>query len=115
MFGRDWATSPRRYSVLAERDVRIPLPDGTVLVGDVFRPDTSKPVPVIAGFHPYNNEFQTGPVRPEGFSIQGGWPFRSKGILGPDGLAAAAVKNLLHCPVTGVAPRSRTLAREGGP
>jgi uncharacterized protein len=73
MFGRDWATSPRRYAVLAERDVRIPLPDGTILVGDVFRPDTSEPVPVIAGFHPYNNEFQTGPIRPEGFSIQRGW------------------------------------------
>ena len=73
MFGPDWATSPRRYSVLAERDVRIPLPDGTVLVGDVFRPDTSEAVPVIAGFHPYNNEFQAGPIRPEGFSIQRGW------------------------------------------
>ncbi len=73
MFGPDWATSPRRYRVRADRDVRIPLPDGTILVGDVFRPDTADPVPVIAGFHPYNNEFQAGPIPPAGFSLQRGW------------------------------------------
>ena len=73
MFGRDWATSPRRYGVTVDRDIRIPLPDGTVLVGDVFRPDTTEPAPVIAGFHPYNNEFQAGPIMPAGFSIQRGW------------------------------------------
>jgi uncharacterized protein len=73
VFGRDWATSPRRYAVTAERDVRIPLPDGTVLAGDIFRPDTSEPVPVIAGFHPYNNEFQAEPMLPAGFSVQRGW------------------------------------------
>ena len=73
MFGRDWALSQRRYRVSVDRDVRIPLPDGTVLVGDVFRPDTSEPVPVIAGFHPYNNEFQAEPIMPTGFSVQRGW------------------------------------------
>ncbi len=73
VFGRDWATSPRRYTVTAERDVRIPLPDGTVLAGDIFRPDTSEQVPVIAGFHPYNNEFQAEPMLPTGFSVQRGW------------------------------------------
>lgn len=73
MFGTDWAASPRRFRVIADRDVRIPLPDGTVLVGDVFRPDTSEPVPVIAGFHPYNNEFQAEPMLPTGFSLQRGW------------------------------------------
>ncbi len=73
MFGPGWATSPRRFRVIAERDVRIPLPDGNALVGDVFRPDTGEPVPVIAGFHPYNNEFQTGPMMPAGFSLQRGW------------------------------------------
>src|SRR5579875_1531561 len=73
VFGPGWATSPRRFRVIAERDVRIPLPDGNALVGDVFRPDTGEPVPVIAGFHPYNNEFQTGPMMPAGFSLQRGW------------------------------------------
>jgi predicted acyl esterase len=73
VFGRDWATSPRRYAVTVDRDAAIPLPDGTVLVGDIFRPDTSERVPVIAGFHPYNNEFQAEPMLPTGFSVQRGW------------------------------------------
>jgi predicted acyl esterase len=73
VFGPDWALSPRRYRVSVDRDVRIPLPDGTVLVGDVFRPAGAGPVPVIAGFHPYNNEFQAEPIMPTGFSVQRGW------------------------------------------
>ena len=73
MFGTDWATSARQFGVVADRDVRIPLPDGAVLVGDVYRPQTDQPVPVIAGFHPYNNEFQVGPMMPTGFSLQRGW------------------------------------------
>ena len=73
MIGRDWSTSPRRFAVVADRDVRIPLPDGTELVGDVFRPDTEAQVPVIAGFHPYNNELQAQPMAPTGFSLQRGW------------------------------------------
>jgi predicted acyl esterase len=73
VFGRDWATSRRRFRVVVDRDVRIPLPDGAALVGDVFRPDTDRPVPVIAGFHPYNNEFQAVPMMPTGFSVQRGW------------------------------------------
>lgn len=73
VFGPDWATSPRQFGVLVDRDVRIPLPDGAALVGDVFRPDTDRPVPLIAGFHPYNNEYQTGPMMPTGFSLQRGW------------------------------------------
>ncbi len=73
MFGRDWATSSRQYSVTVERDVQIPMPDGTMLAGDIFRPDTDEQVPVIAGFHPYNNEFQAQPMMPTGFSVQRGW------------------------------------------
>lgn len=73
MFGPDWATSAREFAVTVDRDVSIPMPDGTVLVGDIFRPQTDQPVPVIAGFHPYNNEYQAGPIMPAGFSLQRGW------------------------------------------
>ena len=73
MYGSDWRTSPRRFEVVVERDVAIPLSSGDELVGDLFRPDTDEPVPVVAGFHPYNNEFQTAPITPEGFSLQRGW------------------------------------------
>jgi uncharacterized protein len=73
VFGPDWATSARQFGVVVDRDVRIPLPDGAVLVGDIYKPQTDQPVPVIAGFHPYNNEFQVGPMMPTGFSLQRGW------------------------------------------
>ncbi len=73
MFGPDWTLSPRRYDVATDADVRIPLPDGNSLAGFIVRPVTAEPVPVIAGFHPYSNEFQTGPLMPEGFSRQRGW------------------------------------------
>lgn len=73
MFGPDWASSPRRYRVRVDSDVAIPLPDGTTLVGDIFRPDTPDPVPAIASFHPYNNEFQAAAMMPAGFSLQRGW------------------------------------------
>jgi uncharacterized protein len=73
VFGPDWATSARQFGVVVDRDVRIPLPDGASLIGDIYRPQTDQPVPVVAGFHPYNNEFQVGPMMPTGFSLQRGW------------------------------------------
>lgn len=73
MFGPTWRTSAREHDVSVERDVAFPLGDGVELVGDLWRPVTDDRVPVIAGFHPYNNEFQTAPVTPEGFSLQRGW------------------------------------------
>ena len=73
MYGTNWQTSARAYDVVVERDVAIPLSTGDELVGDLFRPATDDPVPVVAGFHPYNNEFQTAPMAPVGFSLQRGW------------------------------------------
>ena len=73
MFGTDWQTSPRTFGVRQERDFRIPLSDGNRLVGTMFRPDTDDPVPVLLSMHPYNNEYQTAPIRPTGFSYQRGW------------------------------------------
>jgi len=69
----DWSLSPRQFDIVTDPDVRIPLPDGNVLAGFVVRPVTDAPVPVIAGLHPYSNEFQAGPLMPEGFSRQRGW------------------------------------------
>ncbi|MGH9296596.1 MAG: CocE/NonD family hydrolase, partial [Acidimicrobiales bacterium] len=73
MFSTTWSASERRYKVRVERDVAIPVAPGVELVGDLFLPETDEPVPVIAGFHPYNNEFQTAPLMPAGFSLQRGW------------------------------------------
>ncbi|HWG60419.1 MAG TPA: CocE/NonD family hydrolase [Streptosporangiaceae bacterium] len=73
MFATRWALSPREYEVDVHEDVAVPLPDGTELVGRLYRPATSSPVPLILGFHPYSNEFQSGPVYPAGFGLQRGW------------------------------------------
>ncbi|MGH9104026.1 MAG: CocE/NonD family hydrolase [Acidimicrobiales bacterium] len=73
MFGPDWEASPRRHRVRVERDLEVPLPDGNRLVGDLYLPDTDEPVPLLAGFHPYSNEYQVSALRPRGFSLQRGW------------------------------------------
>ncbi|HUY56315.1 MAG TPA: CocE/NonD family hydrolase [Candidatus Micrarchaeaceae archaeon] len=73
MFGTDWQTSPRRFEVRQERRFEIPLRDGNRLVGDLFRPETEAPVPMLLSMHAYNNEYQTAPIRPTGFSYQRGW------------------------------------------
>ena len=51
-------SQPRRYELIVEKDVRIPLRDGTVLYGDIFRPDFGKEgrgekFPVIFTIGPY--------------------------------------------------------------
>jgi hypothetical protein len=73
MFATTWKLSPRQYGVTVDEEFEIPLADGNFLVGRMFRPDTDEPVPLIVGFHPYNNEFQFGPIRPVGFGLQRGW------------------------------------------
>jgi predicted acyl esterase len=52
MFSKDWNLSERQYEVEAIEDFEIPLADGNVLVGRVFRPKTDQPVPLLLGFHP---------------------------------------------------------------
>jgi putative CocE/NonD family hydrolase len=67
MFTQQWKTSERKYEVIVERDVRIPVRDGTLLAGDLFRPAGPGKFPVILGCHPYNCEVQTAPLRPIGY------------------------------------------------
>ena len=73
MFTKNWELSARRYEVAVEEDFEIPLADGNVLVGVLYRPVTDEQVPLLVGFHPYNNEFQFGPIYPVGFGLQRGW------------------------------------------
>lgn len=73
MFGVDWKLSERRFRVQQERGFTVPLPDGNRLVGDLYRPATDEPVPALLSVHAYNNEYQTAPIRPAGFSYQRGW------------------------------------------
>ena len=73
MFTRKWSTSERKYGVAVERDVKVRMPDGTVLDGDIYRPDSSERFPVILGAHAYNKELQSPPIRPVGFTPMRGW------------------------------------------
>lgn len=73
MFTRKWSTSDRRYGVAVERDVKVRMPDGTVLDGDIYRPESSERFPVILGAHAYNKELQSPPIRPVGFTPMRGW------------------------------------------
>ncbi len=73
MFTRKWSTSDRKYGVAVERDVKVRMPDGTVLDGDIYRPESSERFPVILGAHAYNKELQSPPIRPVGFTPMRGW------------------------------------------
>src|SRR3954465_11540070 len=73
MFSRRWATSPRVHEVLVERDVKVRMPDGTYLDGNVYRPASPGRYPVLLGAHPYNKDLQSPPLRPIGFTPMRGY------------------------------------------
>jgi predicted acyl esterase len=74
MYTRTWATSERKYDLVVERDVKVRLPDGTTLDGDIWRPDApGERFPVILGAHPYNKLLQSPPIRPVGFTTSRGY------------------------------------------
>ena len=44
-----------------ERDIAVPMRDGTVLRADVYRPDADDPVPAILSRTPYDRGFGLTP------------------------------------------------------
>jgi len=68
IFGPKWKASQRKYNVLVERDVKIPISDGVKLSCDVFRPRSNEKFPAILGFHCYHQSGQTGPMKPVAIS-----------------------------------------------
>ena len=60
MFSKTWETSRRRYEITVERDVRIPLSDGTEISADIFRPDSDEKFPAILGIHPFPAKTSNG-------------------------------------------------------
>jgi len=73
MFTRQWSTSERKYEIIVDRDVKVRMPDGTHLDGDVFRPDSGEKFPVILGAHAYNKNLQSPPMLPVGFTPMRGY------------------------------------------
>jgi predicted acyl esterase len=50
-------SQPKDYPLIVEKDVRIPMRDGTILYGDILRPDSgSERVPVIMNIGPYQKD-----------------------------------------------------------
>ena len=68
MISQTWKTSERKYNTITERDVRIVMKDGTQLVADVFRPASKDRFPALLGIHPYPQEPQAAPIKPNSFS-----------------------------------------------
>ncbi|GLZ49156.1 putative peptidase [Actinomycetospora sp. NBRC 106375] len=57
--GRDYRNlSAAEFGVRRENDVRIPTRDGTVLLADVYRPDTDRQVPALVAAAPYPRQIQ---------------------------------------------------------
>ena len=54
-------SQPRDLKLIVEKDVQIPLRDGTVLCADVFRPDTPDKVPAIMNISVYQKDKLWGP------------------------------------------------------
>jgi putative CocE/NonD family hydrolase len=50
-------SQPKDYPLIVEKDVQIPMRDGTILYGDILRPDSgSERVPVIMNIGPYQKD-----------------------------------------------------------
>ena len=64
MLGKEWETSRRKYRIIEERDVKIPMSDGIHLDADVFRPDSVENFPAVLGIHCYNKAWQSASIMP---------------------------------------------------
>ena len=64
MISKKWRTSERKYGVIEERDVFIPISDGINIDCDIFRPDVKGKFPAILGVQCYDKHAQTAPMMP---------------------------------------------------
>src|ERR1700756_1951096 len=73
MFTTKWSTSEREYDIVVDRDVKVRMPDGITLDGDIYRPASDEKFPVILGAHAYNKNLQSPLLRPVGFTPMRGY------------------------------------------
>lgn len=69
MFSKKWKTSERKYNVIIERDVKIPMSDGIIIDCDIIRPDGKGKFPAILGVHAYDKTWQSAPSVPRGINV----------------------------------------------
>ena len=72
MFSVDWQTSQRKYGIVADRQVSIPVSGGITIDADIFRPDDGGKFPVILGVHGYSKEDQLVSLMPTAMSLARG-------------------------------------------
>jgi predicted acyl esterase len=72
MFTKNWETSRRKYGIIEDRDVSIPVSDGIIINADIFRPDNKDTFPAILSVHQYNKKLQSAPIMPAGISNASG-------------------------------------------
>src|SRR5688500_3079305 len=49
-------SKPRDWKLIVEKDVQVPMRDGTILYADIFRPDTTEKVPVLFNTSVYQKD-----------------------------------------------------------
>ena len=73
MFSTKWQTSPRKFDVMVERDVAIPVREGVTLDCDIFRPKSEGKFPALLAVHAYPKVTQSMEIMPIGFSYARGF------------------------------------------
>ena len=77
MISQKWKTSERKYDIVVDHDVKIPVSDGAKLNADViFRPKSNQKFPAILSMNPYTG-YQAEPMKPitfAGFGPEGRIP-----------------------------------------
>jgi uncharacterized protein len=72
MISKTWQTSERKYGIVVERDVAIPMSDGTKIDCDLFRPAANGKFPAILGVHPFDKPSQSASTIPKAFYLLNG-------------------------------------------
>lgn len=77
MLSTKWETSKRKYDIIHEKNVAIPVRAGFIIDCDIFRPDSNEKFPAILCFFPFSKENQIRSIMPvavcpELVSIEGG-------------------------------------------
>ncbi|MBP1698304.1 MAG: hypothetical protein H6Q41_3492 [Deltaproteobacteria bacterium] len=72
MFSKNWQVSRRKYGIIRESSISIPMSDGIHIDADIFRPDSTERFPAILGIHQYDKELQSAPIFPTGFNMANG-------------------------------------------
>jgi uncharacterized protein len=70
MITEKWRTSERKYGIVEERDVSIPMSDGVTIDCDIFRPDGKGKFPAILGVQCYDKRCQTAPMMPSAMTFK---------------------------------------------